>query len=169
MGRGCTTSSIGLHTYEQAPRYLTLTVTGQPKISINIISSGSVMNQVNVDNKVVMLSGGAGGLGRSLADLVLTRGGHVYVCDVAQDYVTSVVETMADKHKDGKVAGCELDVRSEEAWNAAWKVLATMNIQFCYTIAYFRNVLIHLVSQIYWSTLLELKANKIGRRCMTSI
>ena len=74
---------------------------------------------------MVILSGGAGGLGRSLADLVLTRRGHVYVCDIDKDSVVSVIEAMTKKHKDGKISGCELDVRSEDNWKDAWKVLFT--------------------------------------------
>jgi len=111
--------------YEQVCYLTVVTVTGQTEINIsnNSISiySISIMNQVNVDNKVVILSGGAGGLGRSLADLVLTRGGHVYVCDIDKDSVVSVIETMTQKHKDGKISGCELDVRSEDNWKDAWK------------------------------------------------
>ena len=69
-----------------------------------------------------MLSGGGGGLGRALADLVLARGGHVFVCDLAPEAVTSAVQAMKVKHKEARVDGGELDVRSGDSWEAAWKV-----------------------------------------------
>jgi len=34
-----------------------------------------------VEGKVVLLAGGAGGLGEALAGLVLSRGGLVWICD----------------------------------------------------------------------------------------
>ena len=96
------------------------------------------MNQVDVENKVssqytdvdddddddqvVMLSGGAGGLGRALADLVLARGGHVFVCDLGPEDVTRLVEDMRVKHKGARVEGGQLDVRSGDSWETAWQV-----------------------------------------------
>ena len=54
-----------------------------------------------------MLSGGGGGLGRALADLVLARGGHVFVCDLAPEAVTSAVQAMRVKHKEARVEAVE--------------------------------------------------------------
>ena len=48
--------------------------------------------------QVVLLTGGAGGLARALADLVLTRGGRVWLCDLAAEAVTAAVATLRAKH-----------------------------------------------------------------------
>ena len=88
-----------------------------------------------------MLAGGAGGLGRALADLVLARSGLVFVCDLAPEAVTRLVsaessisayvaiipfplqvEAMRVKHKEARIEGGELDVRSRDSWEAAWQV-----------------------------------------------
>ena len=79
------------------------------------------MNQVQVSGKVIFLSGGAGGLGRALADLLLTRGGHVWVGDVSQASVDQLLERLGGKHGEGKLGGTELDVRAGHSWEAAWE------------------------------------------------
>ena len=79
------------------------------------------MNQVQVSGKVIFLSGGAGGLGRSLADLLLTRGGSVWVGDVSEAGVDQVVQTLREKHSQARLGGAVLDVRSGESWQAAWQ------------------------------------------------
>ena len=79
------------------------------------------MNQVQIKGKVVMMTGGAGGLGRALADLVLTRGGDVYLCDTNEDELNKVKDTLKKKHVDGKVGVAVLDVRKKDDWEAAWR------------------------------------------------
>ena len=79
------------------------------------------MNQVLVSGKVVFLSGGGGGLARALADLVLTRGGSVWLGDLSQSDLSQVVETLRGKHGQERVGGGVLDVRSGEGWEAAWR------------------------------------------------
>ena len=78
-----------------------------------------------------MLSGGAGGLGRALADLVLARGGHVFVCDLGPEAVTRLVEDMRVKHKGARVEGGQLDVRSGDSWEAAWQVERVKHLIVC--------------------------------------
>ena len=80
------------------------------------------MNQVLVSGKVVFLSGGGGGLARSLADLVLTRGGSVWLGEVSQADLARVMETLRGKHGEERVGGGVLDVRSREGWQEAWRV-----------------------------------------------
>ena len=79
------------------------------------------MNQVQVSGKVIFLSGGAGGLGRALADLLLTRGGSVWLGDVSQAAVEEVLEPLRGKHSQARLGGTELDVRSASSWEAAWQ------------------------------------------------
>merc|ERR1719206_1657441 len=79
------------------------------------------MNQVQIRGKVVMMTGGAGGLGRALANLVLTRGGDVYLCDTNEDELNKVKDTLEKKHVDGKVGVAVLDVRNKDDWEAAWR------------------------------------------------
>ena len=54
--------------------------------------------------QVVLLTGGAGGLARALADLVLTRGGRVWLCDLAAEAVTAAVSTLRAKHAEAGTA-----------------------------------------------------------------
>ena len=79
------------------------------------------MNQVQVSGKVIFLSGGAGGLGRALADLLLARGGSVWLGDVSQAAVEEVLEPLRGKHSQARLGGTELDVRSGSSWEAAWQ------------------------------------------------
>ena len=72
--------------------------------------------------QVVLLSGGAGGLGLALASLVLARGGHVFLADLDPEAVTRAVEAMRAKHSEARVEGAELDVRSGDSWERAWQV-----------------------------------------------
>ena len=80
------------------------------------------MNQVHVTGKVVMLTGGAGGLGRALADLVLTRGGDVFLCDTNVEELNKVRDTLVKKHAERKVGVSGLDVRKKDDWENAWEV-----------------------------------------------
>lgn len=79
------------------------------------------MNQVHVTDKVVLMTGGAGGLARALADLVLTRGGDVFLCDTNEEELNRVKETLEKKHMDRKVGVSSLDVRKKSDWENAWK------------------------------------------------
>ena len=80
--------------------------------------------------QVVLLTGGAGGLARALADLVLTRGGRVWLCDLAAEAVTAAVATLRAKHAEAGLGGCQLDVRSADQWEAAWKVTLCRRMQW---------------------------------------
>jgi len=79
------------------------------------------MNQVQISGKVVFLTGGAGGLGRALADLVLTRGGNVFLCDTNEDELEKVKDTLKKKHTERTIGVCPLDVRKKDDWENAWK------------------------------------------------
>ena len=61
-------------------------------------------------------------MGKSLSDLILTRGGHVFICDVSEEDVNRVQENLKSKHQDKRIEGCVLDVRSQVQWQNAWKV-----------------------------------------------
>ena len=77
---------------------------------------------MDVANKVVLLSGGAGGLGRALASLLLSRGGAVFLCDRAGPGLETVKADLGADYGSDRVGGAELDVRSAEEWETAWKV-----------------------------------------------
>eukprot|EP00091_Calanus_sinicus_P014036 TRINITY_DN31381_c0_g1_i1.p1 TRINITY_DN31381_c0_g1~~TRINITY_DN31381_c0_g1_i1.p1 ORF type:complete len:184 (+),score=38.89 TRINITY_DN31381_c0_g1_i1:52-552(+) len=79
------------------------------------------MNQVQVTGKVVLMTGGAGGLARALADLVLTRGGDVFLCDTNEEELKKVKATLEKKHPDRKIGVSILDVRKKADWENAWK------------------------------------------------
>ena len=85
------------------------------------VGQPAVMNQVQVSGKVIFLSGGAGGLGRALADLLLSRGGSVWVGDVSQASVDQLLERLREKHTTARLGGTVLDVRAADSWEAAWE------------------------------------------------
>lgn len=62
-----------------------------------------------LDGKVVVITGGAGRLGRVFADAVAGAGGRVVVAEVMNDHTTGVVEALATRHG-GAVVGMACDI-----------------------------------------------------------
>jgi len=78
------------------------------------------MNQVNVVDKVVFLTGGAGGLARALASLLLTRGAKVFLMDRAGSDLEGVKESLIKARPEGQVCVGEGDVRERGDWEKSW-------------------------------------------------
>jgi len=79
------------------------------------------MNQVNVSGKVVFLTGGAGGLARALASLLLTRGAKVFLMDRAGSELDGVKESLVKAYPDAQVCTGEGDVRERGDWEKSWE------------------------------------------------
>ena len=71
---------------------------------------------------MILLTGGAGGLGRALADLILKRGGNVFLCDVDASALEKVRETLVQKHPTTNIGTSALDVRRKTDWENAWEM-----------------------------------------------
>ena len=72
---------------------------------------------MSLDNKVILVTGGASGIGQATVHRLARDGAHVIVADVQMDLATSVVAEV--KSAGGSAEVCELDVAAEGAAAAA--------------------------------------------------
>jgi len=72
---------------------------------------------MSLDNKVILVTGGASGIGQATVHRLARDGAHVIVADVQMDLATSVVAEV--KNAGGSAEVCELDVAAEGAAVAA--------------------------------------------------
>ena len=83
---------------------------------------------MNVRNKTILITGGAGGLGSAMARLLSENGAKIVILDLeaAQEKGDALVAEL--KAAGGEAWFCGTDVTSEEAWKKAvdfaWKRLA---------------------------------------------
>ena len=66
---------------------------------------------MNVQNKVIVITGGAGGIGSAQAKLLARNGAEVWILDLVQEKIDQLVEEL--KRQGGKAHGA---VTSEEEW-----------------------------------------------------
>ena len=69
---------------------------------------------MNVQNKVIVITGGAGGIGSAQAKLLAQNGAEVWILDLVQERIDQLVEEL--KRQGGKAHGAVADVTSEEEW-----------------------------------------------------
>ncbi len=69
---------------------------------------------MNVQNKVIVITGGAGGIGSAQAKLLARNGAEVWILDLVQEKIDQMVEEL--KRQGGKAHGAVADVTSEEEW-----------------------------------------------------
>lgn len=69
---------------------------------------------MNVQNKVIVITGGAGGIGSAQAKLLAQNGAEVWILDLVQEKIDQLVEEL--KRQGGKAHGAVADVTSEEEW-----------------------------------------------------
>ena len=72
---------------------------------------------MSLDNKVILVTGGASGIGQATVHRLARDGAHVIVADVQMDLATTVVAEV--KSAGGSAEVCELDVAAEGAAAAA--------------------------------------------------
>jgi len=78
------------------------------------------MNQVEVAGKVVLVTGGAGGLARALAALLVTRGAKVFLMDLPGTEVESARVEVEKARPGAQVGAGEGDVRERGDWGRCW-------------------------------------------------
>ena len=71
---------------------------------------------MNVKNKVVAITGGAGGIGTAQTKLLAENGAEVWVLDLAEDRAEALAKEMTDAG--WRVHSAGMDVASEEDWKA---------------------------------------------------
>ena len=69
---------------------------------------------MNVQNKVIVITGGAGGIGSAQAKLLARNGAEVWILDLVQEKIDQLVGEL--KRQGGKAHGAVADVTSEEEW-----------------------------------------------------
>ncbi|MEM6908465.1 MAG: glucose 1-dehydrogenase [Pseudomonadota bacterium] len=69
-----------------------------------------------MDGKVALVTGGAEGIGATVARLIVAEGGQVLLCDVQIDKAQALADELGDS-----AAAFELDVRDLERWHSAVK------------------------------------------------
>lgn len=74
------------------------------------------------ESKIIMITGGASGIGASVAELAVARGHKVVVADIAIDRACALAEKLGDG-----VTAVRLDICSEAEWNAALDSVWTMH------------------------------------------
>lgn len=78
---------------------------------------------MSMDNKVVLVTGGASGIGRATVNRLALDGAHVVVADIQVDLPAEVVAEV--KKAGGTAEVCELDVAKEGAAAAAVTAIVT--------------------------------------------
>ena len=71
--------------------------------------------------RVALITGGAHGIGRTIALRLAAEGAHVVVADIDQEGARSLSEELNRTHGEGKAIACRMDVTSEEEVAAAFR------------------------------------------------
>lgn len=71
-------------------------------------------DETSLDGKVVIITGGTGGIGLATAYAVTAEGGSVVICDVNEERIVECVEAVGQASSPELVHGLRIDVRSEE-------------------------------------------------------
>ncbi len=73
------------------------------------------------ENKVVLVTGGSGGIGSFAVEGFVAQGATVIVCDIAEE--SAVADAATILRRGGKAQGLRLDVASEESWRKAIQIV----------------------------------------------
>jgi NAD(P)-dependent dehydrogenase (short-subunit alcohol dehydrogenase family) len=72
----------------------------------------------SLTGKVVIVTGGAGGVGKALAQQLYGEGAHVAICDLVAEQVQAVIEETSARPGGGSIAGRAFDLADREAYTA---------------------------------------------------
>ncbi len=70
--------------------------------------------KASLADKVIVITGGTGGIGLATAQAVATDGGSVVICDVNGERIAECVEAVSQTSSPDRVHGIQVDVRSED-------------------------------------------------------
>ena len=73
--------------------------------------------------RVALITGGAHGIGRAIAQRLAAEGAHMVVTDIDGDGARSLAEELSGEHGQGRALGCGMDVTSEADVAAAFNQL----------------------------------------------
>jgi len=77
------------------------------------MQSRTIESDARLVGKVVMVTGGTGGIGRAVCEVVAREGGSVVVCDVNKERIDEVVSRLSESPTGANHLGLRVDVRSE--------------------------------------------------------
>lgn len=83
--------------------------------------------------KTVLVTGGAGGLGRAIAENFVELGAHVVICDINKDLLADFNHKVAAKRAD-RVLAVECNITSEEALDDLFSQAESKFGQFDYVV-----------------------------------
>ena len=75
----------------------------------------STLDKFRLDNKVIVITGGAGLLGRKHAEAVLDAGGTVVLLDITESALDNAVSELRVKYNTNRIAGMLADITSSES------------------------------------------------------
>lgn len=75
----------------------------------------STLDKFRLDNKVIVITGGAGLLGRKHAEAVLDAGGIAVLLDITSDALDNATSELGKKYKADRIAGMLADITSLES------------------------------------------------------
>ncbi len=86
--------------------------------------NNNAIERFRIDDRVVVITGGAGLLGRQHAEAVIEGGGVAVMFDISQPAIDSAISKMKEKYgEDVKVEGLVVDITSEQSIREAVDVL----------------------------------------------
>lgn len=79
------------------------------------IEEMNTLDKFRLDDKVVVITGGAGLLGRKHAEAVLDAGGKAVLLDITDESLHNAIQELGGKYNKEKIAGIVTDITSREA------------------------------------------------------
>ena len=77
------------------------------------------LSRFRLDNQLVLITGGAGKLGRQHAEAVVEAGGYPILVDIREEELQAVCRALQEKYPDAALAGFTCDITREES---LWRV-----------------------------------------------
>lgn len=74
-----------------------------------------------LEGQVVVISGGAGAIGRAIAEGCASAGAHVAVADLDENRIAKVVTVVEQRHGPGRAVGMTMDVTDEDSVRAGFE------------------------------------------------
>lgn len=79
----------------------------------------NTLDQFKLENKVIIITGGAGFLGRKHAEAVLDAGGTAVLLDISGDAIGNAVNELGRKYHESRICGIAADITSRDSLEQA--------------------------------------------------